>query len=158
MEMLDPLILAEGFSRSLSTSDCQQKDHIKWTLILRHVGGSRGTSLHGSADRWRGSSGWSGDDAAAWHSVQRNVLRAPPDSVRCSASSSSNDDDGNAGGGVGPGAEKITPDQALDLEALLTEVKGNRAKFLQLMGVSNIHDLALSQHAQALRFLGAKRK
>ena len=46
----------------------------------------------------------------------------------------------------------------MDLEALLTEVKGTRAKFLDLMGVSKLEDLARSQHAQAVRFLEAKRK
>ena len=35
------------------------------------------------------------------------------------------DDDGNAGGGIGPGAEKITEDQVRDLEALRAEVKGD---------------------------------
>ena len=43
------------------------------------------------------------------------------------------DDDGNAAGGIGPGAEKITLDQARDLEALRLEVRGNGQKLLALM-------------------------
>ena len=38
--MLDPLIIGlEGFSRSLSTTDCPVEGHIRFVLILRHNSG-----------------------------------------------------------------------------------------------------------------------
>ena len=156
-EMLDPLILGEGFSRSMSTADCPIEDHIRFVLIVRHVGGHEERHCLDAPSDHIGTKGSATKTklhgmASSYTYCERHLL-CKVFGVQLIA-----DDDGNAGGGIGPGAEKITADQALDLEALLTEVKGNRAKFLELMGVSKIHDLALSQHAQAVRFLEAKRK
>ena len=157
MQMLDPLILGEGFSRSLSTSDCQQTDHIKWTLILRHVGGheerhymeapidgvgAKGaavmTKLHGTA-----SSGTF---------CERHLI-CKVFGVQLIA-----DDDGNAGGGIGPGAEKITPDQVMDLQALRVEVKGDGPMLLDLMNVKRLEDIPKSEYNRAVQTLEAKRK
>ena len=156
-EMLDPLILKDGFSRSFSTTDCPVEGHIRFVLILRHNSGHEERHTLDAPPDYLGPKGAPTKTklhgmASSYTYCERHLL-CKVFGVQLVA-----DDDGNAAGGIGPGAEKITPDQALDLEALLTEVKGNRVKFLELMGVTKIHDLAVSQHAQALRFLGAKRK
>ena len=155
--MLDPLIIGEGFSRSLSTTDCPVEGHIRFVLILRHNSGHEERHNFDAPPDYLGPKGSPTKTklhgmASSYTYCERHLL-CKVFGVQLVA-----DDDGNAGGGVGPGAEKITEEQALDLEALLSEVKGTRAKFLDLMGVSKLEDLARSQHAQAVRFLEAKRK
>ena len=90
--------------------------------------------------------------------VQRDVLRAPLDSVKFSAVQLIADDDGNAGGGIGPGAEKITPDQVMDLQALREEVKGDGPMLLDLMHVKRLEDIPKSEYNRAVQALEAKRK
>ena len=68
------------------------------------------------------------------------------------------DDDGNAGGGIGPGAEKISADQARDLEALCAEVGGNVSIFNKIFSVTSFADLGRANLKPAIQLLEAKRK
>jgi hypothetical protein len=52
----------------------------------------------------------------------------------------------------------ITPDQALDIEAMLAEVKGDRAGFLKYMGVDSIDQILERDHKKAIESLNAKRR
>lgn len=54
--------------------------------------------------------------------------------------------------------KKITDQQALDIEAMLTEVKGDRAGFLKYMGVESIADILERDHKKAIESLNAKRR
>ena len=70
------------------------------------------------------------------------------------------DDDGNAGGGVGPGAERITDDQALDLEAKMGEHgvgPQGRAKLLTWLGVEKLSDLPASKLKAAMDAIERRR-
>lgn len=58
----------------------------------------------------------------------------------------------------GESRKKITEQQALDIEAMLTEVKGDRAGFLKYMGVESIADILERDHRKAIESLQAKRR
>lgn len=58
----------------------------------------------------------------------------------------------------GESLKTITEQQALDIEAMLTEVKADRAGFLRYMGVANIADILLRDHGKAIESLNAKRR
>ena len=156
MEMLDPIILAEGFSRSLSCADCPVEGQIRFMLTLRrgrHVeqhfidgapdylgpkGNPTKTKIHGMM--------------SSYTLVERHLI-CKVFGVQLVA-----DDDGNAGGGIGPGAEKITPEQCADLEALRTEVKGDGKRLLALMNVERLEDIPKSRYTEAIQALEARRR
>ena len=113
--MIHPILVEEGFSRSLSMDECPADDHNRYVLILRHNGGhlerhwmdapiddkgmagkTNKTRLHGTASSY----------TYCQNQLLCKVLGVPLV-----------DDDGNSGAGVGPGSEAITLDQSLNLES-----------------------------------------
>ena len=126
MAMLDPLILEEGFSRSLSCADCPLEGSIRFMLTLRRGGHVEQHFIDGSPD-YLGPQGRPNKTKihgtfSSYTLAERHLL-CKVFGIQLVA-----DDDGNAAGGIGPGAEKITPDQALDLEALLSRSEGQPSK------------------------------
>ena len=73
--------------------------------------------------------------ASSWTYAERYLL------TKVCGVQLTDDDDGNAGGGVGPGAERITTDQLTDLEALIGEVGADRGRFMFWLGVKDLSDL-----------------
>ena len=156
MEMLDPLILREGFSRSLSCADCPVEGQIRFMLTLRRGGHVEQHFIDGAPD-YLGPKGNPTKTKihgmmSSYTLVERHLV-CKVFGVQLVA-----DDDGNAGGGIGPGAEKITAEQVGDLEALLDEVKADRSKYLKFFEIEKLGDLQASQLRTATRMLEAKRK
>lgn len=60
--------------------------------------------------------------------------------------------------GTGVGLDLITKEQLQDLEALLTEVKGNRNVFLQLYDIETLDQLPTRYYSAAIATLEEKRK
>ena len=156
MFMLDPLILAEGFSRSISTEPSEIQNTIRFVLILRHTSGHEErhrldapidnvgpkgsptkTALHGMA--------------SSYTYCERHLVCKVFGIVLIA------DDDGNAGAGVGPGSEVITDDQVSDLEALLREVSANRDKFMAYFKIASLSQMKRGQLKEAIQLLEAKR-
>jgi hypothetical protein len=154
--MLLPILHDEGFSVSQSTEDPKIPAHLRVALIVRHVGGHE----------------------------ERHYLDAPVDTVGLKGNANKTplhgmgstltyckryllcmvfgvqlvkDDDGS-GGASGPGAEKITDNQALDLRGLMQEVKADEKRFLAVFEVQKIEDLPAACLKPALRMLEAKRR
>ena len=154
--MLDPIILRNGFSRSVSTEPSVTPNTIRFVLILRHVGGHEErhcldapidnvgpkgaptkTLLHGMA--------------SSYTFCERHLLCKVFGVVLTA------DDDGNAAAGIGPGSEEISPGQADDLEALMSEVSADRNKFLAIFKVSSLPQMTRAQLKAAVFMLEAKR-
>ena len=155
--MLDPLILAEGFSRSISTEPAENQNTIRFVLILRHTSGHEErhrldapidnvgpkgsptkTALHGMA--------------SSYTYCERHLLCKVFGVVLTA------DDDGNAAAGVGPGSEVITDDQLQDLESLLSEVSANRDKFLAYFKIASLSQMKRGQLKEAIQLLEVKRR
>lgn len=64
------------------------------------------------------------------------------------------DDDGRGGADY----ERITDNQAADIEALLQEVGANRVAFLSYLKIDEIEDIAAKDHEHVVRMIEAKRK
>ena len=156
-EMLDPLILAHGFSKSFSMVDCSVPNHIRIKLRLRHdaghvedhfwdapidvtgPGGKKNkTELHGTASSMTYS--------------ERHML------VNVFGVQTIIDDDGNRGAGVGPSNAKITDLEASDLQAALEEASGNASRFLQHFGIARFEDLPVDRHKEALTMVEQRRQ
>jgi hypothetical protein len=54
--------------------------------------------------------------------------------------------------------QTIDEEQARDIEAMLTEVKGDKAGFLRYMGVASIGEILQRDHKKAVESLNAKRR
>lgn len=65
------------------------------------------------------------------------------------------DDDGK---GAGEAEEFITEKQAADLEALITEVKADKARFLKHIGVESLADIWSKKYSDVVKLLEEKRK
>jgi hypothetical protein len=68
------------------------------------------------------------------------------------------DDDARKKPKGGDTTGRINPDRVADLEALMDEVKADRAKFLSYMGVAAIEEIAPSDYSKAVKALEAKRR
>jgi len=55
-------------------------------------------------------------------------------------------------------SEKLTEDQLKDLEAAMTEVPLNKKKFLEFMGVNDVHDILQRDLKKALNAIDTKRR
>ena len=66
------------------------------------------------------------------------------------------DDDGNAGGGVGPSAEKITLDQANELNTIAENVGADKIAFCTYLRVDSITSIPAGRYMEAKRALAAK--
>lgn len=64
------------------------------------------------------------------------------------------DDDGNRAG-AGP---LISADQVADIQALLDEVKADKAKFLDWLNVASLQEIPVKHYAQAVKALNDKRR
>ena len=104
--MLDPIILAHGFSRSLSTTDSPTAGHLRFALVLRHVSGHEerhhldapvdDIGIQGKAGTKTALHGM----ASSYTYCERHLL------CKVFGVQVVSDDDGNAAAGVGPSAEK----------------------------------------------------
>ena len=158
-KMLDPLLIELGFSRSMSTEDCPHADHIRCVLMLRHIGGH--TEQH-RLDAPIDGVGAKGGKVMTRLQGTGSTMRYVERYLLCNVCGVQivADDDGNKGANVGPGAERITEDQALDLEAKMEEHgvgPQGRAKLLTWLGVEKLSDLPASKLKAAMDAIERRR-
>ena len=147
--MLDPIATRHGFSRSLSTEDSQLADHMRFVLTLRHEGGhaerhtfdapvdDKGPKGNPTKTRLQGM-------ASTYTYIERHML------MKVWGVQTVADDDGNAGAGIGPSAERISPDQAIHLSDLIQESGADEGRFLRFFRVGKVADLPASRYREAV--------
>ena len=155
--LVDPIITAHGFSRSLSTEASELTDHVRYVLTLRNAG-------HEERHYWDAPI----DDVGAGGKRTKTRLHGMASSATyverhlvCKVfgvRTSDDDDDGNAGAGLGPGAETISVDQETALQDLVREVGANMPAMLQFFRVPTLGALPASRFDECRRMLEAKRK
>jgi hypothetical protein len=127
----------------------QQGGLIKVTCILTHAQGhSELVSLHSGAE----TSGTKNDIQAMGSAItylERYTLLAAT-----GLAAEDQDDDGKASGH----AACITASQAAELEALITEVKANKAAFLKYIKAERLEDIQAASFASVVKLLETKRK
>lgn len=128
----------------------QREGQITVHCVLTHEQGhSERTTLSGRADDSGGKNAIQAIGSAVTY-LQRYTLLA----ATGLATKDMPDDDGRASSGV----ECITANQVLDLEALITEVGADRARFLKAGRVDRIEDMPASRYKAAVEWLKAMRK
>ena len=154
--MLDPIVNAKGFSQSVSTADCPTAGHIRFVLLLRHIGGHEEQHHLDAPVDTTGPKGT--QNKTALHGMASSGTYCTRQ-LKCKVWDVQivSDDDGNAAAGVGPGSEKISDDEAADLEALIDEVNADRRRLYDICGIGAVSDLKKSQLKSTLALLEAKR-
>ena len=132
-QMLDPLLIAWGFSRSLTTEPSTIAEHVRFVIVIRHVDGHEERLGIDAPNDYAGPKG--APVKTKLHGMGSSftycerILLCKAFGVQLAS-----DDDGNAASRVGPGAACITESQADDLETALADVGGDLARFLALFG------------------------
>ena len=154
--MLDPIVQAHGFSQSVSTDDCPTDGHIRFVLLLRHVGGHEerhyldapvdAIGIHGKATK------------TALHGMASSGTYCTRQ-LKCKVWDVNivSDDDGNAAAGVGPGSELISIEQHDDVLATIHEVGADMGRFLKHFRLDSVGAMPVSRLKEAVALLEAKR-
>lgn len=144
IRVIAPALSKHGLSHTWSTN--QQDGRVAVTCTLTHVlGHSESVTLSGPLDD-SGSKNPIQQIASTVTYLERYTLLAIT-----GLSAGDMDDDG---GGL---AEKVTDDQALEIETRIQDVKADEAKFLAFFDVESVADLPAGKYRQAIDMLEAKR-
>lgn len=154
-EMLQPLLTKFGFSTSGSAVPCDVPDTVRFRLIVRHSGHAEehfmdapidNVGMKGSPTKTR----LHGTGSAETYALRR---------LKCSVFDVHlvDDDDGNAAGGIGPGAEPITAEQATELNELADELGADKIAFCRYLKIDAIPQLPAGRFREAKQALERKR-
>jgi hypothetical protein len=145
-DAIKPVLAKHGFALSFRTGQLEGK--ISVTGILSHrEGHSEETTMYLPAD----TSGSKNAVQAVGSSTSYGKRYTT--SALLNLTSRGEDDDGKAGG-----AKTITADQAADVHALIDEVKADKPKFLDWLGVESVEQIPATKLSQAVKALNDKRR
>ena len=154
--MIDPILTANGFSRSISAENSEQADHMKFVMTLRHNGGhserhyldapveDKGLKNVVNKTRLQGM-------ASSYTYCERHLL------CKVFGVQLSDDDDGNAAA-IGPAAEPITEEQGFEIDELLKMTGTDTVKFLDWLKIDKMENIPQSLFNKGLSMLKRKQE
>lgn len=149
-----PGLLAAGLSYSWDATVADRK--VKVVCTLRHENGHRETStFEAPVDSESKMNATQQVGAALTYGKRYSLISI------LGLTTAEEDTDGLGGkprGGTNGGGSALNADRVADLEALIDEVKADRAKFLVYMGVASVEDIAPEDYGKAVKALEAKRR
>ena len=151
IEKMAPVIRQYGFALSFGTADHPNPDYVRVTCRVSHRGGHSYTEHVDIPLDMTGAKGTV--NKTRTHAFGSSVAYGRRYLTLMIFNVATKDDDGNAAGG-----ELITEEQVANLEALIDEVKANRAFFLKFCKVESIEQIPAKKYSAAVRALEAKRK
>lgn len=154
-KVLDPIILDEGFSRSLSMKPSDKEDTAVFVMTLRHVGGHKEVHQMEAALDYLGPRGQPVKSklhgmASSGTYCERQLA------LKVFAVQTTDDDDGNAGAGIGESNEPLTKKQLAALEKMLSERVANLKIFLDYFGADSIENISTQRFNEAVEMLMTK--
>ncbi len=143
--IVNPILSDLGFSYSWDWADAPD-GQIGQTCTLLHKAGHSRSATHISPIDTGGATNKAQQAATASTYSARYSLNRVLGLTTCEE-----DTDGAV-------LDPITEDQAANIEALLTEVKGDKPAFLKYMGIEKIGDILAQDHQKAIALLEKKRR
>jgi len=141
---INPHLHPLGFSYSW---DCEKiEGGLLCTCVLRHVNGHREKASFPCPTESRAGMSAQQKQAAALTYAKRQSLIQVLGLTTC-------DPDAD-----GADIETITDDQALNIAALIDEVKADEKRFLKYLGVSEVHAIRAADYSNAIKALERKRR
>lgn len=149
---LRPIYTKHGFSISFDEGDSPKADHVRVLGYVSHIGGHTRTYRTDMPADGKGAKG--GDVMTKTHAAgaaksygKRYILKDV-----FNVAVGEGDRDGNT---VRP---LISEKQAMDLEALISEVGANKEAYLRYLKVDSLEDILAASYSAAVQALEAKRK
>lgn len=147
-----PIYTKHGFSVSFNEGDTTKPDHIRVLGYVAHSSGYERTYHTDMPNDGKGAKG--GDVMTKTHATgaakaygKRYILRDV-----FNLATGEEDKDGNEP------APRITEQQVMDLNALITEVKADKVKFLKYIKIDKLENIPAKSYSACVKALEAKRK
>ena len=157
--MLDPILVSNGFSYSISSADCPLADHMRFALTVRHLGGHSEVHFMDAQSDAVGPKGGGTKTlmqgiASAYTYCERHLI------CKVFGVQLVSDDDGNAAGGVGVNVEPVSRDQTTHLNDLMNEVLtgAQKGQLLNVLKIDDISQLPKTKYEYAVGLIEGKRK
>jgi hypothetical protein len=149
---IKPIYTAEGFSMSFSEAPSPKDSHVRVIGVLRHRDGHKTEHYRDVA---LDATGIAGKVNKTQTHAEASSITYGRRYVTCLAFdvATGDDNDGNA-----PKGETISEKQAADLDALIEEVKADKARFLKWAGVDAVEKIPVKLYQTCVNQLQAKRK
>ena len=129
IRMLEPLINANGFSWSVSTTECPTPDYFRFVLTLRHTAGHVETHYMDAPVDDKGPKG--GAVKTKLHGMGSSYTYCTRYLLCNTFGVIVTDDDDGVAASTGPAADLITDHQAADIDALIDDVGASREGFMK---------------------------
>lgn len=150
-QTLRPIYTRHGFSLSFSDGETAKQDYVRVVCTIRHRAGHKETHWKDMPADGKGAKG--GDVMTKTHAAgaaQTYGMRYLLKGI-FNVAIGEDDTDGNEP------EECVTEQQVADLEALITEVKANKAAFLKYIKVQSLGDIYARNYSHVVKLLEAKR-
>jgi hypothetical protein len=144
---ITPLLAGEGFSLSFRTASTDKSVTVTGVLLHR-AGHSEETSLLLPMDTSGSKNNVQGVGSSTSYGKRYTA------SALLNLRTGEADDDGKAGGRK----DAVSDEQAANIEALLTEVGGDKKRFLAYLKVESIADIPAANYTAVIREIEAKRR
>lgn len=147
-----PIYTKHGFAMSFDETESPKQEHIRVVCHVSHRDGHTQSYHTDMPADGKGAKG--GDVMTKTHAAGAAKSYGMRYLVRgiWNIATGEDDSDGN------DPAPKITEKQVVDLDALITDVKADKEKFLRYLKVSALSDILASNYSTAVKLLEAKRK
>lgn len=147
-----PIYTKHGFSLSYNTADGAPEGHVRVVCDVAKGGYSKPYHVDMPADG-KGAKG--GDVMTKTHAAGSAFTYGQRYLIKMIFNIAVGEDDDGNRAGAGP---LITSEQVGDLQALLDEVKADKAKFLDWLNVGSLSEIPVKHYAQAIKALNDKRR
>lgn len=146
-----PIYTKHGFSLSYNTADGAPEGHVRVVCDVAKGGYSKPYHVDMPADG-KGAKG--GDVMTKTHAAGSAFTYGQRYLIKMIFNIAVGEDDDGNRAGAGP---LISSDQVADLQALIDEVKADKAKFLDWLSVSSLSEIPVKHFARAIKALNDKR-
>lgn len=151
-EIIVPVYTKHGFSLSFGTADTALPGHIRITCLVSHVDGHSRPYFSDMPLDLAGIKGNQNKTPTHAHGSTMSYGRRYLTLLIFNITLTNEDKDGNRA------SDKITDQQAMDLQAIAEEVGANREAFLKYFGIQCLADMPAKRYSDALTMLNKKRK
>lgn len=146
-----PIYTKHGFSLSYNTADGAPEGHVRVVCDVAKGGYSKPYHVDMPADG-KGAKG--GDVMTKTHAAGSAFTYGQRYLIKMIFNIAVGEDDDGNRAGAGP---LISSEQVADLQALIDEVKANKALFLEWLSVSSLSEIPVKHFARAIKALNDKR-
>lgn len=149
--VLRPIYTRHGFSLTFSDGETTKPEHVRVMCLVRHTAGHKETHWKDMPADGKGAKG--GDVMTKTHAAgaaQQYGMRYLLKGI-FNVAIGENDNDGNEP------VEGVSEEQIANIEALITEVKADKSRFLKYYKIRSLSEIPAASYGAVVKALEAKR-